>query len=60
MDCIHLIGAEEVQRAGSQMQDAAQTIQNAVNQLSEAMYSLAFRMDNLTAALMATGVEKDD
>jgi len=50
---IHLIGAEQVQSAGRQMQDAAETIRNATGHAADLMQLHTTRMDEAVARFEA-------
>jgi hypothetical protein len=53
VDTIHLIGAEQVERAGYKMQEAAQEMQRAVSSLSEELHRQRMFMDEWLLHLRA-------
>lgn len=51
METMHLIGSEEVSRAGHNMQAAAESIRHSANQISDALERHAQRMQEALATL---------
>ncbi len=51
MDFIHLVGAEDVSRAGRNIQDAADTINRAANSINESAYLFSNKIDEFIQSI---------
>ena len=54
---IHLVGAEDVQRAASSMQSAADKMQSAANSINESLDSFMYRFNEEVTRLEALSNE---